>query len=201
MTPTNHLVVFAKAPRLGRVKSRLSADIGAAGAWAFYRRTLFAVTRPLIADGRWQSWLAVTPDSSIHVNGMWPPNCSRISQGPGGLGQRMGRVAEVMGPGPVVIIGADIPDIRPRHIAEAFRELGRHDAVFGPAGDGGYWLAGLRRRPVFTDIFQNVRWSTEHALTDTMANLKPRQSHALLETLDDIDDGEAFKEWRKKKPA
>ena len=50
-------------------------------------------------------------------------------------------------PGPVVVIGSDIPGITARHIAEAFRLLGRHAFVFGPARDGGYWLVGARRRP------------------------------------------------------
>ncbi|NQU62052.1 MAG: glycosyltransferase [Rhodospirillales bacterium] len=199
MSLVNHLVVFAKAPRLGRVKSRLAEDIGPLGALAFYRRVLIHVTRPLIQDRRWQCWLAVTPDASIHADGLWPRDCSRISQGPGDLGQRMGGVAEVLPPGPVVIIGADIPAVRPHHINKAFRELGRHDAVFGPADDGGYWLVGLKRRPVYKQIFQNVRWSTEHALADTVANLAPGQTHAVLDTLDDIDDGEAYRRLRQMK--
>ena len=57
------------------------------------------------------------------------------------------------------------------HIAAAFAALGRHDAVLGAAGDGGYWLVGLRRTPRVPAIFRNVRWSTAHALADTMANL------------------------------
>src|SRR3546814_16124850 len=88
----------------------------------------------------------------------------------------MDRVMRVLPPGPAVIIGTDIPDIRPRHAAAAFRALGRHDAVFGPAADGGYWLVGLRRRPTIPRAFDGVRWSTEHALADTRANLRPRRS-------------------------
>ena len=93
-----------------------------------------------------------------------------------------------------------MPAIRRHHIAAAFKALGRHDAVFGPAADGGYWLVGLRRRPRFQDVFNRVRWSTEHALKDTLENLKPGQTHALLETLEDIDDGEAYAKWKKRRP-
>lgn len=196
MNPRRHLVVFARRPRIGRVKSRLASDIGVVAAWGFYRRTLKAVARPLIRDRRWRCWFAVTPDAAIHDRRTWPAGCTLTGQGGGDLGRRMARVAEVLPTGPVVIVGADVPGIRPRHIADAFKALGRHDAVFGPAEDGGYWLVGLKRRPRFLDIFTPVRWSTEYALADTITNLDGG-SYALLETLADIDDGEAYGKWKK----
>ena len=58
-------------------------------------------------------------------------------------------------------------------IAEAFALLGRHDLVFGPAADGGFWLVGCRHRP---PDFGEVRWSSPHALEDTLANLPRRAS-------------------------
>ena len=72
----------------------------------------------------------------------------------------------------MVIIGSDIPNIERADIANAFHQLGRHDAVFGPAPDGGYWLVGQSRRRTVLQMFDNVRWSSEHALADTMANLE-----------------------------
>ena len=98
----------------------------------------------------------------------------------------------VMPPGPVVIIGTDIPDIRTRHIDQAFRALGTHDAVFGPANDGGYWLVGLKRRPALKNIFACVRWSSEHTLADTRANLPAHWRVAELEVLTDVDDGDTY---------
>lgn len=199
MSLTRHLVVFARAPRIGRVKTRLAAGIGPVAAWAFTRQSLQNVVRPLARDPRWRCWLAVTPDGAVFQRRLWPPAFGLITQGPGDLGRRMAGVMESLAPGPVVIIGADVPAIRPRHAASAFAALGRDDFVFGPARDGGYWLVGLRRRPKFTDIFENVRWSTEHALADTIANLKDGQTHALLETLDDIDGAEDYRRWKKEK--
>ncbi|MGH6660397.1 MAG: DUF2064 domain-containing protein, partial [Rhodospirillales bacterium] len=76
--------------------------------------------------------------------------------------------------------------------------LGRADAVFGPAADGGYWLVGLRRRPRRLRLFEGVRWSSEHALADTLANLGGRP-HVLLETLEDVDDGAAYQRWRRQR--
>jgi glycosyltransferase A (GT-A) superfamily protein (DUF2064 family) len=96
-------------------------------------------------------------------------------------------------PGPVVIVGTDVPGLQPAHIAEAFRRLGRHDALFGPATDGGYWLVGLKRRPRLLHPFTDVRWSSPHALADTRANLTGR-SIASVATLSDVDDARAFGE-------
>ena len=196
MTLANHLVLFVRAPRVGTVKSRLAADIGRVGAWAFYRRTLADTVRRFSADARWRCWVAVTPDSATDAQRMWPRRCGRLGQGPGDLGQRMGRVMAALPPGPAVIIGADIPDARPRHAAAAFRALGSDDAAFGPARDGGYWLVGLKRRPVVLDIFTGVRFSTRHALDDTLGILAGGRTWALIDTLDDIDDGADLERWR-----
>jgi glycosyltransferase A (GT-A) superfamily protein (DUF2064 family) len=107
----------------------------------------------------------------------------------------MATVAQKLPPGPVVIIGSDIPGIAKSDIAHAFRELGARDAVFGPATDGGYWLVGLRRRPRFLDPFAHVRWSSEHALADTLADLAGKDV-VLLRSLSDVDDGAALSRHR-----
>ncbi len=186
----NRLVIFAKAPRLGQVKSRLAADIGRVPAWQFQKLTLERTVRRLARDPRWQCWLAVTGGPT-----QWPA-VKRMDQPRGDLGRRMDRVMRGFGPGPVVLIGSDIPDISTRHINAAFRVLGRCDAVFGPADDGGYWLVGLRRRPSHPALFSPVRWSTKHALADTVKNLGRRYDYELLDTLIDVDDAASLKRWR-----
>ncbi len=196
MRPANHLVLFVKAPRLGRVKRRLAADIGPVAASSFYRHTVAAVTARLVRDRRWRCWLAVTPDSAVGAPDLGSLRCRLIPQGQGDVGRRMARVLDALPPGPAVIIGTDIPDIGRGHIARAFRALKGHDWVFGPAADGGYWLVGVRRRRRVSELFAGVRWSTEFTLADTLANLGPGRSAALLDTLDDIDDGAAFARWR-----
>ena len=92
-------------------------------------------------------------------------------------------------PGPVVIVGTDIPDLRATHIRRAFHLLGGHDAVVGPATDGGYWLIGARRRPRVLRMFAQVRWSSRHALADTLKNLSGG-SVAHVATLADVDSAE-----------
>ncbi|HEB80076.1 MAG TPA: glycosyltransferase [Rhodospirillales bacterium] len=190
MKPT--LIIFAKAPRLGLVKTRLARDIGAVAAWSFHRNAVEHMVRRLSRDKRWRCLLAVTPGAA-----KWPPGVACFPQGEGDLGERMDRALRFPPPGPAVIAGLDIPHITPSHIAGAFKALGEHDAVFGPAEDGGYWLVGLKRRPMTPRIFQGVSWSTEHALADTLKNLPDGASTALLETLMDVDDGESYEKWRK----
>lgn len=191
----NHLVVMAKAPIGGAVKSRLAAEIGVAEATRFYRATLARMLRCVRRDTRWRTCLAVAPDESLKAS-FWPPALPRIAQGAGDLGARMQRVFERMPRGPVVIIGSDIPAIAPRHVAEAFATLGRHDAVFGPALDGGYWLVGLSRRPRVPRIFSGVRWSSPQALGDTLANCRGLDI-AFLDTLADVDTAAEWRRWRR----
>jgi rSAM/selenodomain-associated transferase 1 len=188
MRSARHLVIFARMPRLGQGKRRLARDIGPIAALRFQRAMLARLLRRLGRDGRWTTWLGVTPDRS----GPWPRAFPTLPQGRGDLGHRMASVARRLPPGPVVIIGSDIPDITTTDIADAFRALGSKDAVFGPATDGGYWLIGLRRRPRFIDPFANVRWSSEHALADTLANLAENEV-AMLRPLSDIDDGASLR--------
>ena len=188
MRPCRHLVIFAKAPALGRVKRRLAAGIGALAALRFQRDNTARLLRRVASDRRWRCWLALTPDRYAAGPRFWRVPCTRIAQGGGDLGQRMARAFARRRVGPVVIIGSDIPAITRPHIAAAFRLLGDHDLVFGPARDGGYWLVGARRHPLPRNLFGAVRWSSAHALADTLANVPRRVRVGIAATLDDVDD-------------
>lgn len=184
------LVVMAKDPRAGQVKTRLGREIGMVPAAWWMRHQLNSLLRRL-RDPRWDLWLAVAPDSAL-TSRAFPVDLPRVAQGRGDLGDRMGRMLRQrpMGspPGPVCIIGADIPGITPAHVWRAFRALGPADAVFGPAPDGGYWLVGMTGvRPLPPGLFRNVRWSTGHALADTLATL-PGQRVAFVDMLADVDE-------------
>lgn len=189
------LVVMVKAPLVGRVKSRLARDVGPVEAARFYRVATAALLCRLGRDPRWSTVLAVTPDR-MRAAPFWPAHLPRTGQGPGDLGARMQGVMEFLPPGPVVVVGSDIPGIRPEHIGKAFRRLGTADAVFGPASDGGYWLVGLKRRPRVPHIFGNVRWSTEHALADTLRNCRGLDVR-FLDVLEDVDTGAEYRRWRR----
>ncbi|MPZ33195.1 MAG: DUF2064 domain-containing protein [Rhodospirillales bacterium] len=195
-----HLVIFARAPQAGRVKRRLAGEIGQTAAVRFYRTILGQQIRRLANDRRWSVWLFVTPDDSLgHPAWRGIPRGRVSRQGSGDLGQRMKRPFEALPPGPVVLVGSDIPAMRRQHIAHAFRLLGRHDLVFGPASDGGFWLVGARRaKPMPRALFARVRWSTAHALADTLAGIPNRFSTVLADTLDDIDDAPDLRRLQQK---
>jgi rSAM/selenodomain-associated transferase 1 len=196
-----HLILFVKEPRMGAVKRRLARDIGPLAALSFYRATLAALIRRLGSDRRWRLVVAVTPDefarrrTALARLGL-PFDAAVIAQGPGDLGARMARVLGLFAPAPAALIGADIPGVSPAHIDRAFRALLSRDLVLGPAGDGGYWLVGIRGRRVPPRLFRGVRWSGPHALADTLANLTRCYRVALIDRLDDVDDGGSFARWR-----
>jgi rSAM/selenodomain-associated transferase 1 len=174
------VVVFARAPRLGAVKRRLARDIGDRAAFRFHVATLTRLLRGLAAEKRFRTVLAITPD---RARGSF--QVQQVPQGHGDLGLRMHRVFWRFPCGRVAIIGCDIPDAGPKDLLAAFRALGSADAVFGPSADGGYWLVAMSsRRPARP--FARVRWSTEHALADTLANFTGRRV-AMLRTLHDVD--------------
>jgi uncharacterized protein len=185
------VVVFARAPRLGTVKRRLARTIGARAALRFHVATLVRLLQALKADRRFQTALAVTPD---YARVRLPIRVVQLEQGNGDLGLRMHRLFRRFPHARVAIIGCDIPDAGPADVRAAFRTLGRVQAAFGPAVDGGYWLVAMSpRRPA--QPFARVRWSTEHALSDTLTNFSGR-SVALLRTLHDVDTAADWQRWR-----
>jgi len=167
------LIIFLKEPHPGRVKTRLGREIGMVEAAWWFRHQALAIIRRLAPDRRWRTVLALTPDAEGLASRIWPARLPRIAQGPGDLGARMARVLATMPPGPAIVVGADIPALTRAQIAEGFRLLGRHEAVIGPAEDGGFWMIGLKRgaRAAPAGFLAGVRWSGPHALTDALATL------------------------------
>jgi len=182
------VVIFVKAPIAGRVKTRLARNLGPARAAALFR----CLTRQTIAEaskGDWRLVLAIDPPAAMHgFSTVWPPHLQRRRQARGDLGARMAAAFASAPKGPVVIIGADAPGFRARHLRQAFRALAGNDAVFGPTDDGGYWLIGLSGWRAAPNIFKGVRWSTRHALADSAASLPKTFRTALIDRLRDIDD-------------
>jgi uncharacterized protein len=182
------VIVFARAPRLGTVKRRLARDIGDRAALRFHISTLTALLRNLKAYRRFNTVLAVTPDrASIRL----PVRVQRIGQGHGDLGDRMTASLHRYQRGRVALMGCDIPQAHAADLRDAFKRLGTADAVFGPAADGGYWLIALGvRRPA--DLFGKSRWSTRHALADTLKQFRHHRV-SFVRTLQDVD---TLADWR-----
>ena len=180
------LIIFAKTPRRGLVKSRLARDIGAAAATRWYRQNLALTLRRLGLTKRWDCHIIAAPHHA--ATWPWPKPWQFSHQARGDLGRRMLTALRGVSKGPAVLIGSDIPGIEPHHITAAFRELGRNEAVFGPSADGGYWLVGFSPR-YRGNPFTNVRWSTEWALEDTLAGLRSGTKVGFVAEMQDVDEG------------
>ena len=196
MRPARHLVIFAKAPRLGQVKRRLAAEIGDVEALRFYRASLGGLIRRLANDRHWTVRLAVTPDRAAATEFPFAHGLTVVAQGEGDLGARMDRAIAGCPPGPAILIGTDIPAVSAGHIARAFELLRGAEVVFGPAADGGYWLVGASAAGRRKLVFGPARWSTRHALADSRAGLPAGTRVALADTLEDIDTAAAYARWR-----
>lgn len=181
------LIVFVKAPEPGRAKTRLGREIGH-GRAAMLFRVMTKRTLKEAAAGPWRTVLAIDPPSALYGwRALWDCRFERMAQAKGDLGARLNAAMAAMPKGPVVVIGADAPGLRAARIRRAFHLLGRADAVFGPAEDGGFWLAGFARRRRAPHLFENVRWSGPHALEDALAGLPESFRVERLPSLRDID--------------
>jgi hypothetical protein len=177
---------MAKVPVAGRVKTRLAREVGVTVATMFYRHAMRGVIARLTRQPFWQAVIIVDPDSGV-TSRMLPGKVARAGQGRGDLGVRMQRPMRKLPPGPVCLIGTDVPDISVADVRRAFRLLGDNHAVFGPAEDGGFWLVGLRRTPRVIDPYRGgVPWSQSDTLARTLANLSAFRV-ALTARHDDVD--------------
>jgi rSAM/selenodomain-associated transferase 1 len=188
-----HLVLFVRAPQLGVGKRRLAREIGDVATVRFERLMIALLLRRLARDRRWRLRIAVTPDNARRHDRHWCRGVEAVGQGGDDLGIRMRRALAACQPGPVVLVGGDIPALAARHVAAAFGLLGSHDLVFGPAEDGGFWLVGARHPRQLPPFFEQVRWSGSYALADTLARLPRRVSVGFAGRLEDVDDGEAYR--------
>ena len=166
------VVLFAKVPRLGAVKTRLSPPLSEDEALALHEAMLadqIAFVASFVRPGR---------AGEICLDAAWPadrPQPAGLStlphtlQGVGSLGARLDRAlarGHAGGTGRIVIIGSDAPTLPARLVDEAFRRLAEGaDAVVSPARDGGYVLVATAGR--FPALFRDIPWGTERVLEVT----------------------------------
>ncbi|MEO8752167.1 MAG: TIGR04282 family arsenosugar biosynthesis glycosyltransferase [Casimicrobiaceae bacterium] len=194
------LLIFAKEPVPGQVKTRLAVALGAARAAQIYRElTSLTLAHAVAARGAGvigaiELWCAPSSASS-YFRGIAAANgVSLHTQAEGDLGARMthaiaGGLARAEA---VLLVGTDCPVLDPGWLAQATVLLASHDAVLGPAEDGGYVLVGARR-PL---PFAGVRWSSPHALADTTAGFgRAGIRWAALPVLWDVDEPADLTRW------
>ncbi|NND77435.1 MAG: glycosyltransferase [Flavobacteriales bacterium] len=183
---SNLLIIFAKNPEIGNVKTRLAKSIGDENALKVYLKLLEHTHR--VAD-------KVNASKKVYFN-----KVSKIDildyykfqkelQRGGDLGEKMRNAfLENYDFEKIVLIGSDCLEINEDIIEDAFLALEENDCVIGPANDGGYYLIGSRGERLLP-IFRDKEWSTENVLLDTILDLKKHDlSYHLLEELSDIDE-------------
>ena len=205
--PPPTLLVFAKAPVPGRVKTRLAKTIGDEPASAAYRvlaeRTLAtaAAARRAGVVGEVEIWLDPLSDPAAVADWRDRYGARVETQAGEDLGARMRhalRTALARGR-PALLIGTDVPGYDVAYLARAAAALARCDAVVGPAEDGGYVLIGLGRD---LDVFGGVPWSTPGVLAATRARLAAAGArHAELPPLWDVDGHDDYMRWRERSAA
>lgn len=183
------LYIMAKAPIMGHAKTRLAADIGRVHAKRHYRAMMGTLLCHM-RDPRWNTVLMITPTHRLGQVPDWD-GFVQIPQVRGSLSPKLAQVFSHHGP--TIVIGTDSPQIRAGDIAAGFKALRRHEAVFGPASDGGFWLMGAKG-PLPEAVFENVRWSSQHTLSDMEAHFGRA---ARLRTLTDIDDKAALNSYQR----
>jgi uncharacterized protein len=187
MDPKRLLLLFVRAPELGKVKTRLAEAVGPEVALEIYIHLLQhtrQVTEKLQTDK------AVYFADAIVEDELWPKGIYQHHlQTQGDLGQKMQTAFEdafAAGYRSVVIIGSDCKQLTPEIIEQAFDALKTHEVVIGPALDGGYYLLGMNK--LYPELFQNKTWSTSTVFAETLYEVERLHlSHKLLPELSDVD--------------
>ena len=189
--PRSRIIVFAREPLLGQVKSRLASEIGAQEALAVYQAMLARLgnllTQAQIAV--WDLWVTSNCSHEAFVS-----ICNKTNiylQNGKDLGARMdGAIQQTLldkRVESVILIGTDCPALTERYLDQALLALESGvDVVLGPAEDGGYVLVGMRR-PI-SAVFEDIPWGSDQVMRRTLETLKAKElTYRLLDTLWDVD--------------
>lgn len=193
------LILFAKYPIRGKVKTRLEQGTGAEFALDFYKACamyIFDIAAEL--NDELDVWLFYSYEDDESAVKKWVgKNFFYEPQVRGNLGAKISGAFNLMlgkGYDKALIIGTDIPDISMDLLKRAFETLDKKDVVIGPCADGGYYLLALRAAMPF--LFDDIEWSGENVLRDTVSKLKMRRiDFELLDELIDVDDLFSLKKW------
>jgi rSAM/selenodomain-associated transferase 1 len=187
----NLIIIFARNPKLGKVKTRLAKTIGDFAALETYK-ILMKHTANVVEKSNAEK--IVFYSEYIDNNDVWAKiKCKKVKQSEGDLGEKMQTAFEYafeLGYKKIVIIGSDVYRLKTEHIDSAFTQLQTHDVVIGPAHDGGYYLLGLNF--IIPELFEQKKWGTSSVLENTLADLN-ELNVTLLEPLNDIDTFEDLK--------
>lgn len=197
---TNAIIVFARYPFPGKVKTRLAAETSNEFACLFYKSCaeyIFAELNKLKTK-EYDIYIFGSDRSELQKIADWTEDSFFYSHQEGGdLGERMyNAFAEIFNKSyeRVVILGTDLPEISCELIQDAFLALNNNDCVIGPANDGGYYLLGFKEKAI--DLFSNVEWGSESVLNNTITKINHCNAvYYTLKELIDIDNKKDLVKW------
>ena len=202
MKKTRLLIIFAKNPEKGRVKTRLAQTVGDEKALRVYRKLLDYTL--LVADSvnaEKQVWYSrfIPKDIEIEDDTDGYGFTKKLQHG-NDLGERMHNAfkdAFSAGYREVAIIGSDCAELSAGLISESYEKLKKNDLVIGPSEDGGYYLLGMKK--CYGQLFEGIQWSTPQVLPQTLEIAKKLDLaiHQLPE-LNDVDNEEDWQAAKEK---
>lgn len=159
------LLIFVRRPELGKVKTRLAAEVGDQKALDIYKR-LLAHTQEVSqkVDCVRHLWYV---DQIVQDDSWSTDHFRKYVQVEGDLGARMkAAFAEALKDhDQVIIVGSDCPQLSEEIVEQAFDSLSQSDTVIGPTFDGGYYLLGMK--DLHADLFDDMKWSVDDVCTVT----------------------------------
>ena len=195
------IILFVKYPEKGKVKTRLSAELGDETTQHLYKCFVSDLIGTLERE-RYTFKIAFYPPGSNEKIISWlGSERSYITQVGKDLGKRMENAFKetfLEGFEEVLVIGTDIPALTPSLINKALKALNNNDAVIGPCYDGGYYLIGFRKKMFLPDIFKGIKWSTKGVFEDTIEIFRRKGYKVhILQKLRDIDKIEDLRDFYK----
>jgi uncharacterized protein len=187
-----HLLIFARLPKVGANKTRLIPAIGAEHATQVYRQLVdrsLSQARLLASNRSCQLTVCYTGGSAAEIQSVFGDDLAYREQVGPSLGDRLQLATKSAfdgGAKRVVVIGTDCPSLSTSDLQAAFEQLEKHDIVIGPAHDGGYYLIGLNAD--HGSLFVDIDWSTSKVLAQTLHKTREmRLQVSQLRVLQDVD--------------
>jgi rSAM/selenodomain-associated transferase 1 len=185
------ILFFMKYPEPGEVKTRLAESIGSDKAAQLYRTFILDLLGKL-ESARLPFAICFYPERKKELLMEWlGEGYQYIPQRGVDLGERMAAAfleAFAGGDSRVILMGGDFPDLPQAFLEEALGALNTHDAVIGPAMDGGYYVIGFRKETFIQQAFEGIDWSTEGVFRQTLSILKAHRRRVyVLPVWNDID--------------
>lgn len=169
------LLLFAKSPIKGHVKTRLAAETCGDFEVELYKYFVEDMISLIENIGvSFKLYFYPANMKSTFLEWLGEQHCYRSQTGDN-LGERLRNAfdnAFEEGFSNVVAIGSDSPDLPVHFLIESFEALAAHDAVIGPANDGGYYLIGFSKEKFIPEAFDNISWSTDSVFEQTVSILK-----------------------------